>query len=99
MRRTFSVDMDDEIRKMLEIYSEKTGRKFQFIVEHGIKVAVDTDCRYGGDIPLVDLIAGNGCYKVPEPVAKEWQKLIDEHDELKKAKAALERAALNEQSQ
>jgi hypothetical protein len=91
--------MDDEIRKMLEIYSEKTGRKFQFIVEHGIRVAVDTDCRYGGDVPLVDLIAGNGCYKVPEPVAKEWQKLIDEHDELKKAKAALERAALNEQSQ
>jgi len=65
-------EMSLSLSQMLDEYSARTGRSFRFVAEKGIRLAIDTDCRYGGEIPLVAVVVEGGVYKVPEPVALAW---------------------------
>jgi hypothetical protein len=101
-RVSFFMQIDEDLKVKLQEYSAKTGRSYQFVVEHGIQVAIDTDCRNGGELPMNKIFVfhgpGRGEYIVPEPVALAWQEIVQHDDDLKMEKKALERAALNEQS-
>ena len=73
--RYYMVDATLDIA--MKEFCAKTGRTLSFVVEHGIHLAMETDCRYSS-MPLVPLVASGEIYHVPEPVARALEALMEQ---------------------